>query len=115
MTALRWVWCPIDAQDAWLAAHAVHAKGFHSGYARGGVLPALPPLRPLPAASVQRSRVLCGEYVIPVSACAQLGTGWLQKLNTDPMPVSTVPGRTRGRHRRLNRLSLSVDDIRRSL
>ncbi|GAS98860.1 uncharacterized protein RMCC_5825 [Mycolicibacterium canariasense] len=114
MTAVRRVWCPIDAQDAWLAAHAVHAKGFSSGYARGGVLPNLPPLRPLPSWSVRRSRVLC-EYVIPASACAQLGTSVLEKLNAEPMPVSRVSGRTRGRHRRRNHLSLSVDDIRRSL
>lgn len=40
---------------------------------------------------------------------------WLKGVIEEPMPVSQIPGRTRGRHRRRNRLSLLVDDIRRTL
>ena len=50
----------------------------------------------------------------PASQFAALGRDWLARLNADPMPVSTVPGRTRGRHR-ATRFSLRVWDVRRSL
>lgn len=107
MTAVRRVWCPQDAQDAWLAAQALHAKGFTSGTAAGGVLPDLPPLQPLPASSVAQSRVLC-DYMVTFAEDQHGIT--LSGVAVDPMPVSRVPGRTRGRHR-ARRHSLRVPDI----
>lgn len=84
------MWCRQDAQDAWLAAHAIHAKGFPANR-DGGVLPDLPPLRPLPVSSVERSRVVC-EYVLTFPD-VQAAAGWLARLNRPPLKS----GR-RGRH-----------------
>ena len=106
MTAVRRVWCPQDAQDAWVAAQALHAKGFPVNRS-GGVLPDLPPLQPLPASSVAQSRVLC-DYMVTFAEDQHGIT--LSGLAVDPMPVSRVPGRTRGRHR-ARRHSLRVTDI----
>ena len=72
MTAIRRVWSPQDAQDAVVAARAVHAKGLAVGEDQRGV--------------------------------------YLSGLIVDPMPVSKVPGRTRGRHR-AKRFSHRVEDV----